>query len=355
MELPFVALIDIVGRDRARLPVDRLERRQSRLPSLDSRLLRAGDAARGVGREPGHADRVLDRARGRPRAQGRRRIHRQRPLAVLLRRRQFGLEHARRHGVRRRQAGRLAALRGAEVRLPDHRHLGRDGHGGDRQQGRRGERGVRAGPPRARARANVAAGSTIRAAALNRGALFGIPIVGASSHPLAPAAIGAAEGALRNVSRRDGEAGRDLYGRQGRGFPGGADQGRARAQPDRFRPRHLVRQSAIAFQDIAARDEVPDLATKLRFRAHVAFAVNQSREAVETLWSCYGAQGLYTRDPLQRHLRDVTGDGAALLVQLRHRGIGLRPARARRRVRQSDDVRRQGENGPRYRHLFGIY
>jgi hypothetical protein len=43
----------------------------------------------------------------------------------------------------------------------------------------------------------------------------------------------------------------------------------------------------------------------LRFRAHSAFAVNQSREAVETLWSCYGAQGLYVRDPLQRHLRDV--------------------------------------------------
>jgi hypothetical protein len=33
--------------------------------------------------------------------------------------------------------------------------------------------------------------------------------------------------------------------------------------------------------------------------------VNQAREAVETLWSCYGAQGLYTRDPLQRHLRDL--------------------------------------------------
>ena len=26
---------------------------------------------------------------------------------------------------------------------------------------------------------------------------------------------------------------------------------------------------------------------------------------VETLWSGYGAQGLYARDPLQRHLRDV--------------------------------------------------
>jgi alkylation response protein AidB-like acyl-CoA dehydrogenase len=34
-------------------------------------------------------------------------------------------------------------------------------------------------------------------------------------------------------------------------------------------------------------------------------AANLSREAVETLWSCYGANGLYTRDPLQRFLRDV--------------------------------------------------
>ena len=31
----------------------------------------------------------------------------------------------------------------------------------------------------------------------------------------------------------------------------------------------------------------------------------EQREAVETLWSCYGAQGLYMSDPLQRHLRDV--------------------------------------------------
>ena len=56
-------------------------------------------------------------------------------------------------------------------------------------------------------------------------------------------------------------------------------------------------------------NDVPDLETKLRFRAQSAFAVNQAREAVETLWSCYGAQGLYTRDPLQRHLRDVLAMG----------------------------------------------
>ena len=33
------------------------------------------------------------------------------------------------------------------------------------------------------------------------------------------------------------------------------------------------------------------------------------RAAVETLWSCYGALGLYRRDPLQRHLRDVLAIG----------------------------------------------
>ena len=69
--------------------------------------------------------------------------------------------------------------------------------------------------------------------------------------------------------------------------------------------RALSRNASIALQDMSARGEIPDIATKLRWRAQSAFAVNQAREAVETLWSCYGAQGLYTRDPLQRHLRDV--------------------------------------------------
>ena len=69
--------------------------------------------------------------------------------------------------------------------------------------------------------------------------------------------------------------------------------------------RALSRNASIALQEMSARGEIPDIATKLRWRAQSAFAVNQAREAVETLWSCYGAQGLYTRDPIQRHLRDV--------------------------------------------------
>jgi len=141
-------------------------------------------------------------------------------------------------------------------------------------------------------------------AALNAGALFSIPLVAASSHPLAPAALGAAEGAhelfLKAMAQRAGT----YTGARVADFQAVQIKvARARCLIDSARD--LLRQSAIAFQAAAERNEVPDLETKLRFRAHSAFAVNQAREAVETLWSCYGAQGLYTRDPLQRHLRDV--------------------------------------------------
>jgi 3-hydroxy-9,10-secoandrosta-1,3,5(10)-triene-9,17-dione monooxygenase len=141
-------------------------------------------------------------------------------------------------------------------------------------------------------------------AALNPGPLYGIPIVAASSHPLAPAALGAAEGAyelfLEAMAKRAGT----YTGARVADFQAVQIKvARARCLIDSARS--FLRQSAIEFQATAERNEAPDLQTKLRFRAHSAFAVNQSREAVETLWSCYGAQGLYTRDPLQRHLRDV--------------------------------------------------
>ena len=141
-------------------------------------------------------------------------------------------------------------------------------------------------------------------AALNTGPLYGIPIVAGASHPLAPAALGAAEGAyelfIASMAKREGT----YTGAKISEFQAVQIKlGRARCLIDSAR--HLLRQSATDLQSAAERGEVPTLETKLRCRAHSAFAVNQSREAVETLWSCYGAQGLYTRDPLQRHLRDV--------------------------------------------------
>jgi 3-hydroxy-9,10-secoandrosta-1,3,5(10)-triene-9,17-dione monooxygenase len=141
-------------------------------------------------------------------------------------------------------------------------------------------------------------------AALTSGPLYRIPIVAASSHPLAPAAVGAAEGAyelfLQAMAKRLGT----YTGARIADFQAvQVKVARARCLIDGAR--YLLRQSAIVFQESAARNEVPGLEAKLRYRANSAFAVNQAREAVEVLWSCYGAQGLYTRDPLQRHLRDV--------------------------------------------------
>ena len=141
-------------------------------------------------------------------------------------------------------------------------------------------------------------------AALNAGPLFRIPMVAASSHPLAPAALGAAEGAYELFLDAMGKRLGTYTGARVADFQAVQIKvARARCLIDSAR--HFLRQSAIEFQAAAERNEAPDLQTKLRFRAHSAFAVSQAREAVEALWSCYGAQGLYTRDPLQRHLRDV--------------------------------------------------
>ena len=176
-------------------------------------------------------------------------------------------------------------------------------------------------------------------AALNPGSLFRIPVVAASSHSLAPAALGAAEGACDLFTQAMAKRSGTYTGARVADLPAVQIKlARARCLIDAAR--ELLRGSAIAFQAIAERGEAPDLETKLRFRAHSAFAVNQAREAVETLWSCYGAQGLYTRDPLQRHLRDVLAINRAFLLQLRYRRSGLRRICTGECVCQPDDVAR---------------
>ena len=103
-------------------------------------------------------------------------------------------------------------------------------------------------------------------AALNAGPLFRIPIVAAAALPLAPAALGAAEGAyelfLASMAKRVGT----YTGAKVADFQAVQIKiARARCLIDSAR--QVLRQSAIEFQASAARNEVPDLATKLRFRA----------------------------------------------------------------------------------------
>jgi 3-hydroxy-9,10-secoandrosta-1,3,5(10)-triene-9,17-dione monooxygenase len=137
-------------------------------------------------------------------------------------------------------------------------------------------------------------------AAIHQSALFKVPVVASAGHPLSATALGTAEGAFEHV--------KDVFAKRVGTYTGAkvsdfqavqVKLARARCQIDSARS--LMRESALVFQN----NESLDIETKLRLRAQNAFAVAQSREAVETLWSFYGANAIYTRDPLQRYLRDV--------------------------------------------------
>jgi 3-hydroxy-9,10-secoandrosta-1,3,5(10)-triene-9,17-dione monooxygenase len=141
-------------------------------------------------------------------------------------------------------------------------------------------------------------------AALNDGPLFRVPIVAAAGHPLSASALGAAQGAFESVL--------DSFKTRVGTYTGAKVADFQAVQIKLAEARCLVdsatalmRGSALGFQHLAEKNEVPDLETKLRWRAQNAFAVRQARQAVETLWSCYGANAIYTRDPLQRYLRDL--------------------------------------------------
>jgi 3-hydroxy-9,10-secoandrosta-1,3,5(10)-triene-9,17-dione monooxygenase len=137
-------------------------------------------------------------------------------------------------------------------------------------------------------------------AKLNSGPLFRVPIVASAGHPLSATALGTAEGAfdhvkevfLKRIGTYTGAKVADFQAVQ-------VKLARARCLIDSAR--YLMRESAMVLQE----NHSLEVEEKLRLRAQNAFAVSQSREAVETLWSFYGANAIYTRDPLQRYLRDV--------------------------------------------------
>ncbi|HEX6296754.1 MAG TPA: acyl-CoA dehydrogenase family protein [Burkholderiales bacterium] len=161
---------------------------------------------------------------------------------------------------------------------------------------------------RALALARCRGGAEHPGASLNQGPLYKVPIVAAAGHPLSASALGAAEGAYRHVAQSFAKRVGTYTGAKVADFQAvQVKLARARCLVDSAR--YLMRESAAQFQTFADEGKVPDLETKLRFRAQNAFAVAQSREAVETLWSFYGANAIYTRDPLQRFLRDTQAIG----------------------------------------------
>jgi 3-hydroxy-9,10-secoandrosta-1,3,5(10)-triene-9,17-dione monooxygenase len=137
-------------------------------------------------------------------------------------------------------------------------------------------------------------------ARLNSGALFRVPIVASAGHPLSATVLGTAEGAYEHVANAFKTRMGTYTGAKVSDFQAvQVKLAKARCLIDSAR--YLMRESALIFQQA----EGVGVEGKLRLRAQNAFAVSQAREAVETLWSFYGANAIYTRDPLQRFLRDV--------------------------------------------------
>ncbi|MGH8724270.1 MAG: acyl-CoA dehydrogenase family protein [Burkholderiales bacterium] len=152
---------------------------------------------------------------------------------------------------------------------------------------------------RALALASCRGGLEHPGAKLNSGALFRVPIVASAGHPLSATVLGTAEGAFEHVLNAFKTRVGTYTGAKVSDFQAVQIKiARARALVDSAR--YLMRQSAMAFEG-----ENLDLETKLRLRIQNTLAVAHAREAVETLWSFYGANAIYTRDPLQRYLRDV--------------------------------------------------
>jgi 3-hydroxy-9,10-secoandrosta-1,3,5(10)-triene-9,17-dione monooxygenase len=135
---------------------------------------------------------------------------------------------------------------------------------------------------------------------VNPGRLFQAPLVAAAGHPLSATALGTAEGAYEHVRDRFASRTGTYTGAKVSDFQAvQVKMAKARCLVDSAR--YLMRESAMAF----GRGEALDMEAKLRLRAQNTFAVMQCREAVETLWSFYGANAIYTRDALQRYHRDV--------------------------------------------------
>src|SRR6185312_5914895 len=99
---------------------------------------------------------------------------------------------------------------------------------------------------------------------------------------LSPASIGAAEGAyehfVASMQKRMGT----YTGAKVADFQAVQIKlAKARVLIDSARA--ISRNACITLQAMSARGEIPDVATKLRWRAQSAFAVNQAREAIEML------------------------------------------------------------------------
>jgi 3-hydroxy-9,10-secoandrosta-1,3,5(10)-triene-9,17-dione monooxygenase len=140
-------------------------------------------------------------------------------------------------------------------------------------------------------------------AAGNPGGVYRVPISGLSSHCLAGAGVGNAQGALEMTIDAIKERSTNYTAMRMRDFQ--AVQLRvARAGAMIDAARLAIRADCLEGQRIADEGGVPSIEDKLRYRRNVAWAMEQCTEAVDSLHALAGANGIYDRYPIQRMFRD---------------------------------------------------
>jgi 3-hydroxy-9,10-secoandrosta-1,3,5(10)-triene-9,17-dione monooxygenase len=77
--------------------------------------------------------------------------------------------------------------------------------------------------------------------------------------------------------------------------------------------RGLVRADCLEAAEIAKRGIIADAETKLRFKRNLAYAAQLCTEAVDTLHSLAGANGIYEAYPLERIFRDAHALGGHIM------------------------------------------
>jgi 3-hydroxy-9,10-secoandrosta-1,3,5(10)-triene-9,17-dione monooxygenase len=141
-------------------------------------------------------------------------------------------------------------------------------------------------------------------AGANAGAIFRIPVFATFPYMLTGVALGVAQGAYEDflagmrhrVARYSGKQLADMTAIQVK---------IAEAASCIDIARTIMRTHCEEAQSLAERGEVPDLATKVKWRRDGAFTAGLCERAVDVLFKCGGGGALFDDHPLQRAFRDV--------------------------------------------------
>ena len=147
-------------------------------------------------------------------------------------------------------------------------------------------------------------GPTFPGYKLHTNALYQVPLSSLGTHCLGGAMVGNAQGALETVVEMVKERSTNYSAMRMRDFQTVQLRvGAAGAKIDLARL--SMRSDCLEAAAIAAAGKVPDTADKLRYRRNVALACKLATEAVDALHEMSGANGLYTKHPLERQFRDA--------------------------------------------------